>query len=341
MRWTTSLSALVPALAALLVAAPPARAQGYRDGGPPKHRIVYKDLTLVRVNPLGLITDARLSYRYRLYEHPSLALRDNFVSVGLAPTLSAAFARIGPIVEVQPASFLTLWAQYELIGYFGSFNLLQSFPTVDRAKVNYSDTSLRALSKGDASTKNYATTGTQLLVGANVQLKFGPVVLREQARAGRPDMKLRAGDRAFYDIYYDLLVGDGGWWAHNDADLLVQALDSRLTVGVRWSTSKAFAAAEHFAPGDDATNAGAALHRAGPLAAWTFRKADGAGFEPTVLFLANWWLKSPYRTGQDVSQAVPYVIVALNVTGDLLPSPPPSLPREEQSRDRPRGPGER
>jgi hypothetical protein len=41
-------------------------------------------------------------------------------------------------------------------------------------------------------------------------------------------------------VYYDLLVGDGGWWAHNDADLLLQALDSRLTVGVRWSTSKAF-----------------------------------------------------------------------------------------------------
>lgn len=230
MRWTTPLFALLPALAALLTAVP-ARAQGYRDGGPPRHRVVYRDLTLVRVNPLGLITDARLSYRYRLYEHPSVALRDNFVSVGLAPTLSAAFARIGPIVEVQPASFLTLWAQYELIGYFGSFNLLQSFPTVDRAKVNYSDTSLRALSKGDAATKNYATTGTQLLVGANLQLKVGPIVFRDQARAGRPDMKLRAGDRAFYDIYYDLLVGDGGWWAHNDADLLVQPS----TAGSRWA----------------------------------------------------------------------------------------------------------
>jgi hypothetical protein len=318
MRSFTALAAL----AALLVAAP-ASAQGYRDGGPPRHRVVYKDLTLVRVNPLGLITDARLSYRYRLYEHPSVALRDNFVSVGVAPTLSAAFARIGPIVEVQPASFLTLWAQYELIGYFGSFNLLQSFPTADRAKVSYSDTSLRALSKGDGATKNYATTGTQLLVGANVQLKVGPVVFRDQVRAGRPDMKLRAGDRAFYDIYYDLLVGDGGWWAHNDADLLVQALDSRLTVGLRYSTSKAFAASEHFAPGDDRGNGPTALHRAGPLAAWTFRKPDGAGFEPTLLFLANWWLQSPYRTGQDVSQAVPYLIVALNITGDLLPSPRP------------------
>ncbi len=311
------------ALIAALTLSRAAGAQAYRDGPPPRDRIVYKDLTLVRVNPLGLITDARLTYRRRLYESPSLALRDNFVSVGLAPTLSAAFARIGPIVEVQPASFLQLWAQYELIGYFGSFNLMQSFATADASKVSYADSQLRARSKLEAPEKNYATTGTQLVFGSNLQFKFGPVVLRDQLKIGRPDMKLRAGDRTFYDIYYDLLVGDGGLWGTNDADLLVQALDARLTVGVRWSTSRAFYTSAHFAPGDDRDKAVGALHRLGPLAAWTFRKPDGAAFEPSLLVVANWWLASPYRTGQDVSQAVPYLIVALNVTGDLLQKPTP------------------
>jgi hypothetical protein len=313
------------ALAAIaaLSAAPDASAQAYRDGPPPQHRIVYRDLTLFRWNPLGLITDARVGYRYRLYESQKLALRDNFISIGLAPSLSGAFARIGPTVEIQPASFLQLWGLYEVIGYFGAFNFLQSYPTADATKANYSDSELSRrgdLAKGDPA-KNYSTTGTQLILGGNLQFKFGPVVVRDLVRFGRPDMKLRPGDRAFYDIFYDLLVGDGGWWASNDADLLFQGLDNRLTVGFRWTTGRAFYGNEHFAAGDDPANAPGAIHRVGPIAAWTFKKPDGATLEPTVLLVANWWLKSPYRTGQDVSQGVPYIVLALNITGDLLSAP--------------------
>lgn len=322
MRLARPLAALA-ALATLVLAPKPARAQAYRDGPPPKHRLVYRDLTLVRVNPLGLITDARLSYRHRLFASESVALRDNFVSIGVAPSLSAAFARVGPVIEVQPASFLQLWALYEVIGYFGAFNLLQSFPTVDSTKVDYSDSALKRYAKGDGPiAKNYAAAGTQLVLGANLQLKLGPVVVRDQLRMGRPDMKLRPGDRAFYEIFYDLLVADEGLWGSNDTDLLFQGLDGRLTLGARWTTSRAFYSAGDFAPGDDTTRGFGATHRLGPVAAWTFRKPDGASFEPTLLLVANWWLKAPYRTGQDVSAAVPYLIFALNITGDLLPSPP-------------------
>ncbi len=320
---------LLPSLAALaalvtLSAAPDAEAQAYRDGPPPQHRIVYNDLTLFRWNPIGLITDARIVYRYRLYESQSLALRDNFIGIGVAPSLSGAFARGGPTIQFQPASFLQLWALYEGIGYFGGFNFLQSYGTADASKIDYSDTELARrgdLAKG-APEKNYSTTGTQFIGGANLQLKVGPVAARNLVRFGRPDMKLRQGDRVFYDIFYDLLVGDGGWWYSNDTDLLYQGLDNRLTVGLRWTTGRAFYNDEHFAPGDDKTRAPGAIHRIGPIAAWTFKKPDGAALEPTLLLVLNWWLKSPYRTGQDVSQAVPYVIVALNITGDLLPAPP-------------------
>ncbi|HSN97988.1 MAG TPA: hypothetical protein VLS89_06805, partial [Candidatus Nanopelagicales bacterium] len=60
------ISAALAALASLsgLCAAPEAAAQTYRDGPPPQHRIVYRDLTLFRWNPLGLITDGRIAYRY-------------------------------------------------------------------------------------------------------------------------------------------------------------------------------------------------------------------------------------------------------------------------------------
>lgn len=318
--------------------APSAHAQAYRDGPPPQHRIVYRDLTLLRWNPLGLISDARITYRLRLYESQKVAFRDNFLGVGIAPALSGAFLRGGPMLEFQPASFFQLWGIYEFIGYFGAFDFLQSFPTADAARVNYSDTEINrrgALEKGDPA-KNYSTTGTQVLFGANLQFKFGPVVVRDQVRFGRANMDLRDGDRAYYDIFYDLLTGNRGFWMSNDADLLYQALDSRLTLGIRYTMGQSFYRPEHFAPGDNQNNGPQSIHRAGPIAAWTFKKPDGAAIEPTVLLVLNWWIKSPYRTGQDVSQAVPYIVAALNITGDLLPAKKPAQPTPEP--DKPASP---
>ncbi len=310
------------------VASSEASAQAYRDGPPPQHRIVYRDLTLFRWNPLGLISDARITYRLRLYESQKVAFRDNFLGVGIAPALSGAFLRGGPMVEFQPATFIQFWGIYEFVGYFGAFNFLQSYPTADSTRVNYSDSELERqgdLAKGDPA-KNYSTTGTQVLFGSNVQFKFGPIVIRDQIRFGRANMDLRAGDRTYYDIFYDLLTGNRGFWMSNDADLLYQALDSRLTVGLRYTMGKAFYRPEHFDAADDQAQAPEAIHRAGPLAAWTFKKPDGAALEPTVLLVLNWWLKSPYRTGQDVSQGVPYIVAALNITGDLLAPPRPPRP---------------
>lgn len=307
-----------------MLVAPSAGAQAYRDGPPPEHRIVYRDLTLFRWNPLGLISDARITYRLRMYKSEKLAFRDNFLGVGVAPALSGGFVRGGPMLEFQPASFIQLWGIYEFINYFGAFNFLQSYPTADSTRVNYSDSELARrgdLPKGDPA-KNYSTTGTQLMFGGNLQFKFGPVAIRDQVRFGRAAMNLRAGDRAFYDIFYDLLVGNNGYWMSNDADLLYQGLDGRLTLGLRYTAGQAFYVREHFAPGDDQNKGPGSIHRAGPIAAWTFKKPDGAALEPTLLLVLNWWLKSPYRTGQDVSQGIPYIVAALNITGDLLPTKP-------------------
>lgn len=294
-----------------------AQAQMYRDGPPPQHRLVYRDLSLVRLNPLGLITDARITYRYRLYESQSTALRDNFVAVGLTPMLSAGFARIGPTIEVQPASMLNLWAMYEFIQYFGTFNYLQSFPS---AVANYSDTELKRLGSLDKSDprKNYAGRGGQFMAGATLMLKVSQFVLRDQLRVARPDMTLRAGDRVFYDIFYDLLVTNRGWYFNNDADLLWQS-DFGLTLGIRHTMARAFASDASFAPGDDRSKAVGLIQRAGPLGAYTWKQPDGARFEPTVLLVLNWWIQSPYRTGQDVNRAVPYLVAAFSMTGDLTP----------------------
>ncbi len=310
------LTALASLLVALFTPAL-AAAQLYRNGPPPQHRIVYRDLTALRGNPLGLITDARIAYRFRLYESESLALRDNFVSVGLAPSFSPAFARGGPIVELQPLSVLQVWAMYEVVAYAGAFDFLQSFGS---AHDNFGGTEIsrRAdLPTGDP-LRHYSTTGTQLVLGANLQVKVKDIVARTQLRAGRPDFSLRGDDRVFYDIVNDLLTPNRSWWGNADTDLLYQH-GSGLTLGLRWTVSRSWFDERHFRPGETiSANPPGTLHRAGPMAAYTFMKEDGASFEPTVMLVLNWWIAHPYRTGAEVHRAIPYAVVAFAMTGDLL-----------------------
>ena len=108
---------------------------------PPQFRLAYQSLLALRVNPLGLLEFANLIARYRLYESTSAALRDNHVGAGLTLALSPAYARIGGQLEVQPATVLNLWARYEWAGYFGSFDLFQSFAS---ANEGYRDSLLDA-----------------------------------------------------------------------------------------------------------------------------------------------------------------------------------------------------
>jgi hypothetical protein len=116
-------------------------AQMLYDQGPPLHRIVHKNTIAVRVNPLGLLYDGRFSYRLRLYESESKSLRDNFLGVGIAPTASPAFLRVGPYVEFNPLTVLGFWAKVQFVQYFGSFDLAQGFAG---AQSVFSDSAIRA-----------------------------------------------------------------------------------------------------------------------------------------------------------------------------------------------------
>jgi len=302
----------------------------------PRHSVFLRNTLVGRVNPLGLIDFAQLSYRHRLYVEEEPALADNFVGIGVVPTLTPALVRVGPIVELQPATVLQLWASYEVIRYFGTFDFLQSFPS---PLSDFSDTELSRrgdLPKGDP-LRNYAATGTQLNLGANVQAKIGPIAVRNLFRLMRPDYDTRTGDRVVYDIVYDVMVPNGGWFINNDVDALY-VTKLGLSAGVRWTANFAFYRAEHYAPGEDTgRNPNTPMHRLGPLVAYSFYKDRGGVFDnPTVLAVVNWWLAHRYRDGSDVSQAIPYVVLGFQFTGDLLPPPPPAperlpngLPKEE------------
>jgi hypothetical protein len=312
-EWYVTLLAML-----IVLLAGGARAQTLQDGPPPQHRLVYRNSVFLRVNPLGLIDEARISYRARLFRSESPALRDNFVGVGLAPGASPAFGRLGVLVEVQPLTLLQLWGIWERVQYFGGFNFLQSFQS---ARSEFGDALLaeRAQLPPGNPERNYATGGSQLTLGANFQLKVGPVVGRSQMRLVRPDLVLRDGDRVFYDIVYDVLAPNRGWFLTNDADLLFQG-GGPLTVGLRWTVTQAFYGPEHFGPGEAREDLNGPMHRAGPVLAYTFFQQDGAAFNsPTLLVTANWWLRHRYRSGQQVSAWMPMVAAGLSFTGDLLP----------------------
>lgn len=284
----------------------------------PRETLYLRNLTVARLNPLGLLNLAQASYRLRLYDSDSVAFSDNFIGVGIAPALSPAFVRVGPVLEVQPASFLQLWASFELLGYFGTFGYMQSFPS---ATSEYSDTrldALDALPDGDAG-RPYAAEGTQLNLGATLQAKVGPLAVRNFFRLMRPDYHARAGDAVVYDILFDVLAPNRGWYLNDDLDLL-WVTDFGLTAGVRYTVTTAFYEDRHFAAGELATNPNTPMHRVGPLVAYSLWKDRGGAFDnPTLLLVANWWLSHRYRTGEDSSQAMPYLVLGFQFTGDLTP----------------------
>lgn len=318
----------VAALAFLVVAtlatgASTARGQLLKDGPPPEDRLVYSSLTALRYNAIGLAEAARVTYRKRLYLSQELALRDNYVGGGLSTVLSPAYAKLGAIVEAQPLTILRLWAQLEIAGYYSTFSMIQSAPDV---RADFSDTKLRALAElpaGDPG-KNYATAGTHGTLGADAQVKLGPVAVRNFTRLTTARLALRGVDVAYYDQQDDVLAPNGGVVLHNDTDLLWVS-DFGLTAGARFNVAHPFYEPRHYVASDEPfsviePNLNGPMTRVGPVVAYTFFSEDGARFNnPTVLVIANWWLSHRWRTGADVSPVIPYLAVGFAFNGDLLP----------------------
>jgi hypothetical protein len=298
------------AILAFLVAAP-SSAQMLSDMGPPQHRIVHRNTFALRVNPLGLLYDGRFAYRFRLFASEKVALRDNFVAIGIATGASPAFAKVGGYVEVQPLTVFSLWATYDVQKYFGTFNLLQSFPSQNS---EFSDNTIRELG---ATGVNFPAFGTTLTVGANIQLAVGPLVVRTGARFIQPNFPLPNGDTVLYDQFYDLLMPNGRLTFTNDLDVLYKT-NWGLIAGLRYTVGAPFYGPENLAAGIEPKDN--STHRAGPFITYRFWDEDGRAFnQPTIALALNWWLKHRYRTGTEQSPSLPYIALAFNVVGDLMP----------------------
>lgn len=273
---------------------------------PPKHRVYYDNLTAARYNPTGLLNQFSLLYRYRLMRTMNPFLADTYIGAGITTTITPAFGTIGAEFRIQPASLFQIMARYEFIGYFGTFGQLDSFATPA------TDFGFQARTT-EGSGNEYATIGSLLTVCALLQAKFGPFAFRDRVNLFRYDMDLHGNDSVFYNQYIDYLVKDGGFTITNDLDLFYLA-DFGLLAGARYSLGIAF-------HDDSSTDAAQLTQRVGPVLGWRFFDEYGAAFnQPTLLLLVQWWLSHPYRTGDEVSQGIPYIALAFSFNGDLWTS---------------------
>ena len=282
-------------------------ARGDESATEPGWRLAHRTQFGGRLNPRGLSLESRWTASRRLYASGALALRDNFVSVGVVPVATPAMVRLGLLAELQPASFLNLSALAEGVRYLGSFRQMASFPSATSA---YGDGALRKLVEEGGL---YATSGQRYTLAATLMLRSGAMTLRNQARFMRSTAELRAGDRVFYDILNDLLVANGGWTMANDLDLGWKG--EGLSAGVRWGSAQAFYGDNAFAPGDDRGRTPGTLHRFGPLVTRTWPRTGGG--ETTLLAHVAWWLSNPNRTGQEFSALVPMMQLGLTMKGDV------------------------
>lgn len=278
----------------------------------PQQRINYESTTGIRLNPLGLESQYTLGYRYRLHESTARALRENDVGVVLNPTLNPAVARMGGFLEFRPLTMLNLQAGLYHTEYFGAFKALQTF---NRASEEFSDTEL---AKNADKERHHPRAGLEATLRAMALAKVGPIVLRADVLFTYTHLPI---GELYYNPRLDVLAQTEGWFLHNDVDLLYLT-DFGLVAGVRASTTHAFYDDEILGNAKLA-EANVPMFRLGPMVAYTFYDKPERRFnKPTLIGIAGWWLAHRYRTGEDVSQAIPCVTLAFRFEGDLFASKP-------------------
>lgn len=279
----------------------------------PRHRLIYRNFTAGRVNPPGLVNETTLGYRRQFVARNSPLFLDSFALVGGHAYVTPAFVRVGPTVEFQPLAALNLGVTYDFVGAFGNLGQIQSFASpTDRAGPD-------EFSDNKAAGRHYATWGHLVTLSALLQAKVKRIVLRTSTKAYWSDLRLRNGDRVYYDQSLDIVVPDRGWSIINETDF-IYLFDKGLRLLVRHSLTHAFYERRHFMPGEPVSQPNGPTSRLGPAVAFTFFDRPGVRFnKPTVFLLSQWWLRHRWRTGEQVSAGIPYAAVGFAFEGDLVP----------------------
>lgn len=313
------LAVIAPAVAAAEPAAPP-------PPQPASWRFMLSDLTIFRLNPLGLETRARLGLQKRLYASDKPIAANNFGFAGTFVKLNPASAHLALGGELQPLSMLNVRAFAAVQRYFGALGFLQSFPS---ANAGYSDATLDDLADTARGANVFHASIQPLL-----QARVGPLAIRALLQLDYWDLALRDGDTVAYEATLDTLLPDRGWTLATDTDVLYVGR-SGLALGVRHSYVRPLYRGEHFAgAADEAAYDGDNAHqRIGLFGAYTLRDRGPSTFnKPTVILIVSWYLSHRFRTGEPgalppggraedyTSRAFPYLLAGFAFESDFLPA---------------------
>ena len=285
---------------------------------------MLSDLTVLRLNPLGLETRARFGLQKRLFPSTKKIAENNFGFLGLFAKLNPVSANLGAGGELQPFSMLNVRAFAEVQQYTGGLGFLQSFTSPNR---RYSDAALDEVADTAQSTGAFHASIQPML-----QARVGPIAIRALLQLDYWNFALRAGDTAAYEATFDTLLPDRGWTLSTDTDVLYVGRPG-LAVGVRHSYVHPFYRREHFTDdADEAAYGGDNAHqRIGLFAAYTLRDRGPSRFnKPTLILIASWYLSHRFRTGAPetlptggiaddyTSRAFPYLLAGFAFESDFL-----------------------
>lgn len=283
-----------------------------------RHRLVYSNLLVLRVNPLGAEDRFTLGYNLRLYNKASPLFRDAYFGVAFSPTFSPSISRIGGQIDFAPLTILRLRGGYYLAAWYGS----------DRFKAHPKESPLAAAGpdtvKGEPGTN---LLGGQAELSALFQVRVKMIALRNELTFYHNNIRLPGDNTVFYDLRHDTLVPGRGWFLANDTDLLFMTKFG-LNAGLRNSIVHVFYPDDDYAPGEDISdNPNTPMNRLGPVLTYTFFDRPEKRFnKPTLIFSAQWWLKHRYR-GQgggsqfdQIHQGIPLFLLGFSFSGDLVKS---------------------
>lgn len=290
-----------------------------------RHRLVYSNLLVLRVNPLGAEDRFMLGYNYRLFNKTSKLFRDAYIGVAFSPTVSPSIARLGGQLDIAPLSILRLRAGYYFVSWYGSqrFKAHGFHSPLD----NYGPNAI-----GERAERNEAIpflSGGQAELAALFQIKAGPVAVRNDLIVYNNNIRMPNDANGkqydvFYDLRHDVLVPAKGWFLTNDTDLLY-VTKFGLAAGIRNSLVHVFYPEAVYEAMDDTTaNPNTPMDRIGPLISHTFYDRPWKRFnKPTLFFAAQWWVAHRFRgqgSAGDVNQGIPLFLLGFAFSGDLVKS---------------------
>jgi hypothetical protein len=124
---------------------------------------------------IGLMADLRLRYRHSLYASDNVAFAENFVGAGFIEQASPVFSQTGAYLELQPATFFNISANYQWVGYFGAFNTLRAVNDCEGVQSMSADDPRCAFSS-NSSAPNMSDYGHRVWVEAHLRGRIGPVI---------------------------------------------------------------------------------------------------------------------------------------------------------------------